>query len=195
VDRGLQHLLAKAAYTGVAASNIGAKTCHVIGCLSVYANKPLSNDKKVKLRQMWQGKRYLIIDEYSMLSKTFLARLSRNISFGMGDQIPTYSNRSFGGLNVILCGDLHQFPPVALKRNDVLYRSINVSLDDFESQIGRAIYEEFTTVVILRQQNRVTDPEWKALLSHLRMGKATEDNVNMTKSLILSAQNSKDIDL
>ncbi|KIN95737.1 hypothetical protein M404DRAFT_49684, partial [Pisolithus tinctorius Marx 270] len=38
------------------------------------------------------------------------------------------------------------------------------------SQLGRAIYMEFTTVVILKEQMRVTDPVWHDFLEHLRYG-------------------------
>jgi len=54
---------------------------------------------------------------------------------------------SFGGVNVILCGDLHQFPPVACGKREALYHPINTT-DPVDAQVGRRIYEEFTTIVL-----------------------------------------------
>ena len=194
-ENGAEDLLVKAAYTGVAASGINGKTCHVIACLSVNSNKPISKETASKLREFWRGKRYLIIDEFSMIGKSFLSRLSRNISIGMEENNSPFKDHSFGGLNVIIFGDLHQFPPVAAKRGEPLYRPIDTTLDDVESQIGRRIYEEFTKVVVLRKQNRVKDPEWKALLSRLRMGETTDDDVKTVKKLILTPDSMKSVDM
>jgi hypothetical protein len=186
VENKAEDLLVKSAYTGVAASGIFGKTCHVIGCLTLITNRAISKDTVSKLREFWRGKRYLIIDEFSMIGKTFLTRLSRNISIGMDENNPRFKDHSFGGLNVIIFGDLHQFPPVAGKRGEPLYRPIDTTVDDVDSQIGRRIYKEFTKVVVLRKQNRVTDPEWKAMLTRLRMGEITDEDVKMVKSLVLT---------
>ena len=148
---GVESMLVKAAYMGVAASGINGKTCYVVGCLSLNSKRAISKEMVSKLRQFWKGKRYVIIDEFSMMGKTFLARLSHNISIGMADNDLRFSDHSFGGLNIIIFGDLHQFPPVAAKHGEMLYRLIDTARDDIESQIGRRIYEEFTTVVVLQQ--------------------------------------------
>ena len=185
----------KAAYTGIAVSNIGGKTCHVMAPISLNGPKTPSNNSKDELCRLWCGKRYLIIDEFSMLSKSFLARLSRNIAIGMDTTNTAFANQSFGGLNVILCGDLHQFPPVAVKWNGALYRPLYPSNDDFDNQIGRGIYEEFTMVVILQQQNRVTNPEWISFLTHLRLGQATSADVRLLKSLVMTPDGMKDLDM
>ena len=110
--RGVSHMLMKAAYTGVATSLVDGKTTHVIASLSLGSKDDVSDAAKKKLQDFWRNVHYLIIDEYSMLSKSFLAALSRNISIGMEGSQGFRQGISFGGLNIILCGDLHQFPPV-----------------------------------------------------------------------------------
>ena len=47
------------------------------------------------------------------------------------------------------------------------------------------IYEQFETVVILREQYRVTDPVWKGFLTHLQKGEVTDEDVAMLKELVL----------
>ena len=185
--RGVSHMLMKAAYTGVAASLVDGKTTHVIGCLSLGSKSDVSDAAKKKLQDFWRDIRYLIIDEYSMLSKSFLVTLSRNISIGMEGSQGFQQGISFGGLNVILCGDLHQFPPVACGKREPLYYPIS-STDPMTSQVGRKIYEEFSTVIILQEQMRVTDHTWRDFLDHLRHGRVEPRHLRMLRTLLLKRQ-------
>jgi len=182
--RGVSHTLMKAAYTGVAASLVDGKTTHVIGCISLGSKSDVSDAAKKKLQDFWRNIRYLIIDEYSMLSKSFLAALSRNISIGMEGSQGFQQGMSFGGLNVILCGDLHQFPPVACGKREPLYYPIGMN-DQLAQQVGRKIYEEFSTVVILQEQMRVTDNIWRDFLDHLRYGRVESQHLKMLRTLLL----------
>ena len=61
---------------------------------------------------------------------------------------------SFGGPNVILCGDL---PPVARAKSEVLYHPVNLAKNSDDAKIGRRIYEELSTAVVLRGWMCVTD--------------------------------------
>lgn len=182
--RGAEHMLVKAAYTGVAASLVNGKTTHVIASLSLGSKSSVTDASKKKLQDFWRNVRYLVVDEYSMLSKTFLATLSRNIAIGMEGSSGFRPGQSFGGLNVILCGDLHQFPPVACGKREPLYYPISTK-DPMDAQIGRRIYEEFTTVVILKEQMRVTDPIWRDFLVHLRYGRVETRHLSMLRTLLL----------
>ena len=178
-------MLVKAAYTGVAASLIGGKTTHVIGGLSLNSTGAVSDVAKRKLQDFWRNVRYLIIDEYSMLSKSFLKVLSRNISIGMEGSPVAKEGLSFGGLNIVLCGDLHQFPPVACAKAEALYYPNNPAKDSLEMQIGRRIYEEFSTVVILKEQIRVSDEPWREFLDHLRHGRVEVRHLQMLRTLLV----------
>jgi hypothetical protein len=192
--RGRPYLLLKASYTDIAASLIDGKTCHTIAQISISHCAALGPDAKKKLHNMWQHARYLIIDEYSMLSRPFLATLSKNITlatllngFGLPDC-------SFGGINVILCGDLHQFPPVAVKDGDYLFHPIDLRSQDSDSALGRNIYEEFTTVVILREQKQTSDPGWCSFLRRLRSGEVKQNDTRMLRSLIVDRDPTKKVD-
>jgi hypothetical protein len=74
-----------------------------------------------------------------MLGKTFLALLSCNIGVGAMCGEGGKVDRFFRGINVILCGDLHQFPPVATKTSEALYHPINPAADSTEAMLGRKI--------------------------------------------------------
>ncbi|KAF8424994.1 hypothetical protein L210DRAFT_796205, partial [Boletus edulis BED1] len=95
----------------------------------------------------------------------------------------------FGGVNVILVGDFHQFPPVVSKKSSPLYYPNNPSLDTAEEMMGRSIYEKFTVVVRLKQQVRVTDKDWNELLQHVRHGNCRSHHIAMLRSLIITDPN------
>lgn len=182
--RGVPSWLLKAAYTGIAASLINGETLHNIGSIPIDQSKgkAMSDEKKQKLQQFWQSYQYLIINECSMLLKTFLAELEKNITIGKAE---AGNGTSFGGINIILCGDFHQFPPVAAAKNEPLYIPVHSGNDLLKQQVGRTIYKEFSTVVILKEQMRVADEGWKEMLSRLRYGRVTAEDIAMLRQLVI----------
>ncbi|KAJ7494790.1 hypothetical protein B0H11DRAFT_1910735 [Mycena galericulata] len=54
-----------------------------------------------------------------------------------------------------------------------------------QSEIGMAIYHQFSTVVTLTEQKRIVDVHWKELLQRLRVGACTEEDIETLKSLQL----------
>ena len=92
----------------------------------------------------------------------------------------------FGGLNVILVGDFHQFPPVATKPSAALYCRCNPAKDTQNDLLGRKLYEQFDTIIRLKTQVRVTDPEWLDLLQHIRHGNCNERHIAMLRQVIVT---------
>ena len=128
-----------------------------------------------------------------MISKSFLAKLLRNIGIAkargavknpetshIGDSL------GFGGINVILCSDLHQFLPVARAKRDPLYFSTQ-STDSDNLKTGQMIYDEFTTVIILHEQVHVMDVEWQNFLWQLHKGAVKEDDLSMLQKLLITS--------
>ena len=193
-QRGCLHRLLKAAYTGIAASQVDGKTIHTIAGISIkngrYENNSMSEETKLKLERFWESYDYLAVDEMGMLAKDFFALLSRNTSVGKRSN----GGLSFGGINVILLGDFHQFPPVARSIRDALYYPTNPQTDSVGSQVGRATYEEFTTVVVLKEQKRVIDHTWLEFLSHLRNGVIQDKDLKMLRTLIIGRRPENDVD-
>ena len=59
-------------------------------------------------------------------------------------------------------------------------------MDSVELKAGQMIYEEFETVVILREQVRVTDIKWWDFLRHLRKGAVKEEDLTMLQKLLIT---------
>ncbi len=182
--KGQRSLLLKGAYTGIAASLIDGKTTHVIGMIPLRGGT-LSEDGRKKLAEMLRDVSYLILDEISMFSRSFFAHLSRNISIGKTGTADL--DKPFGGINVILCGDFHQFPPVVSAKNAPLYHfELMENRHRLDDAVGREIYEQFKVVVRLTEQVRVTDPVWLGFLRRLRNGEVTGEDIDMLQKLVLT---------
>ncbi|KAG9125042.1 hypothetical protein FRC07_009216 [Ceratobasidium sp. 392] len=124
-----------------------------------------------------------------MLSKDFLAQLSRHVSVARLGYSTDDADFAFGGVNVILCGDAHQIPPVAAAAGGALYHPrVKSKLHSVPAaaDIGRTVYESFQTVVILKQQVRVTDPVWQRFLSNFHVGQVEENDVALLHSVTLT---------
>ena len=127
-----------------------------------------------------------------MIAKTFLTTLSCSISIGEQGSSSEKPSYLFGGVNVILCGDLHQFPPVTKESQDSLYWPTNLADNSMECQIGCTIYKEVQTVVILKEQMCVMDPIWQDLLVHLHHRQVQEQHIQILHSLVLHRSQTKE---
>lgn len=165
------------ASTGKAASLIHGCTIHSL--VNIHRggkkNKELQKVRMAGLREKWATGQYLIIDEVSMIGLNMLHQINLNLisAKGAGPGV------SFGGVNVILVGDFHQFEPIAdsplysstetlmkgmLKKTKAERESILSASSIFNLKFSK-------TVVILKQQVRAArDPEYRALLQRARLG-------------------------
>ncbi len=66
--------------------------------------------------------RLLVIDEISMFEKSLLTKLSDSTMMTCSQLGLQNADHPFGGLNVALFGDFHQFPPV-VRMHAALYDS------------------------------------------------------------------------
>jgi ATP-dependent exoDNAse (exonuclease V) alpha subunit len=99
------------ASTGIAATHMGGMTIHAWSGIGI--REDLSDydiDQMESKKYLWdrfEKVKVLVIDEVSMLSAAFLDNLDRLCrSFKRKDSEP------FGGIQIVLCGDLFQLPPI-----------------------------------------------------------------------------------
>lgn len=126
-----------------------------------------------------------------MLSREFLANMSKILATVIEKEDDDEKDQLFGGLNVILVGDFHQFPPVVCRRSAPLFYPNNARFDKTDEIIGREIYEQFKIVVRLKKQIRVLDPVWQDLLQHVRYGTCKEHHITLLHDLIITNTHSK----
>ena len=136
------------------------------------------------------GVEYIFLDEVSMLSARDLYRISNQLS-----QVFNTPEESFGGLNMLFSGDFAQLPPAVGGEGVSLYsRSIGAISSNIKSQeeaIGKALWHQVTTVVILRQNMRqkvqsVLDNQLRTALENMRYKACTPEDIRFLRTCISS---------
>lgn len=159
-------IIGKTAYTGVAALNIGGSTLHSWFGVGLAHGDPLRILNKVYKRkdvvEKIKATQVLIIDEISMVGKNFfelLSYIAQNIR---------HSKQPFGGMRLIVSGDFLQLPPI----------------DDewvFKSDVWTACRFK---VVRYEKFYRFTDQSYADMLTRIRVGMPTEDDIETLKNKI-----------
>ena len=162
----------RAAPTGVAAFNIIGRTLHSLFRLPVKQKKSdLSNATLQSLQSLFQDIRFLIIDEKSMIDLKILSIINDRLRLIFPDQ----SDQAFGGLNVLLCGDFFQLPPV---NGRPLYATKATGPIAVK---GQGLYRSFDRTIrltqVMRQQGEdETAIRFRTALSELRASRLSQSS-------------------
>ena len=140
--------------TGSAAALLQGSTYHsMFGINSDEKRTGTSAIQLAQVKERLEGVQYIFLDEVSMLSCRDMYLISARLARVMNNL-----EAPFGGLNIIFAGDFAQLPPVIGHEHASLYsRSVGkdpTSLRQQEAAIGKALWHQVTTVVILRQNMR-----------------------------------------
>jgi hypothetical protein len=167
LNRFITHLrshrvcVAVTASTGIAATHIGGRTIHSWSGMGVRENLSQEDlDACVRNRRVKRDverAKVLVIDEISMLHARQLDMVNQ-ITCAIKDVA-----EPFGGLQVVLCGDFFQLPPVerAGRKADLVFNSAAWERGDFE-------------VCYLLEQHRQKEDPLLDVLKDIRSGKASE---------------------
>jgi ATP-dependent DNA helicase PIF1 len=152
--------------TGISACLIGGITLHSwagVGLGEGTVDKLLNKVKKSKrAKKRWEETDTLIVDEVSLLSPELFEKLEH-----IGRQMRG-SYALFGGIQLILCGDFAQLPPI---KTQFLFKT-----EIWKKCINKIHY--------LQENVRQLDPKFQLLLSEVRLGKiSTESKSILSKRL------------
>ena len=143
------HQLVIVAPTASAAALLGGSIYHYMFGNDSEGQKSMGG-QLAQIKTRLQGVDYVFLDEVSMLSCCDMYKISERLA-----KINNNAESPFGGLNMIFSGDFAQLPPPIGKEHAALYSrtmGINaVSLRDQKSTMGKALWHQVTTVVILWQ--------------------------------------------
>uniref|UniRef100_A0A8C1BI55 ATP-dependent DNA helicase PIF1 n=1 Tax=Cyprinus carpio carpio TaxID=630221 RepID=A0A8C1BI55_CYPCA len=161
------------ASTGVAACHIGGTTLHSfagIGSGSAPLEQCIELAQRPGVMQHWTSCKHLVIDEISMVEAEFFDKLeaiARSIR---------RSTEPFGGIQLIVCGDFLQLPPVTKGKDKANFC--------FQSRSWRKCIHMNLELTEVRRQ---TDKAFISLLQAVRVGRVTEE---VTAQLLRSAYHS-----
>lgn len=187
--KGESHRFIVVAPTGSAAALLGGSTYHYMFGISE-TSKGFSNVKMAQVKSRLLGVRYIFLDEVSMLSCRDMYTISARLARVMDEvELP------FGGMNMIFAGDFAQLPPVIGGEHASLYsRTVGCNVKQLgqqEAALGKALWHQVTTVVILRQNMRMLslnepDCRFRQALVNMRYKACTPADVQYLRTRISS---------
>jgi ATP-dependent DNA helicase PIF1 len=154
--------------TGVAALNVGGATIH-----SFFQFPPkIHEDEDIKLvydRKLYQKLDFLIIDEVSMVRCDLMDSIDKFLRKNRSSDMP------FGGVQLLLIGDLFQLPPVVPRHEMVVLNSKGYAspyfFSSFSLQKSSMVPVELTSVC------RQDDNHFISLLNRIRTGDDIETTI------------------
>lgn len=133
------------ASTGMAGLNIGGQTIYKFAGIRL-GNGPVDELMKFmskKARFNWMMCRHLVIDEISMISGQLFDKLEEIARRVKGNNLP------FGGIQLILCGDFFQCPPI----NKKFHKDDDDVVQCFEAAAWRKCVQiEYELTNVMRQK-------------------------------------------
>ena len=141
--------------TSTAAAQLKAETINKVLGLGLnrtnFTETRISGEKKQKIIAAFDDVQLLIIDEASMLTPVTLAKINFYLQQALGDDY------LFGGVSILLIGDMYQFPPVEpYLRNPSLYQAavmlaLGLPANAFPNnayKVGAQIFTRFRLVIL-----------------------------------------------
>ena len=177
---GQKNTFVAVAPTGPTALALGGQTIHSFAGIGI----PKAQDSFSKTRtnkenaKRWKSLKTLILDECSMISGEFLDRLSYEVSLIREDPRP------FGGIQLVLCGDFLQLPPIKPSAQNVQQERTAMEANGkdpndlfcnegycFQSHAWyKADFQVVELDVVFRQKNQ----DYVKMLQHVRNGQVTK---------------------
>lgn len=158
------------ASTGIAATHMGGVTIHSFTGLGI-KDKLTEHDISALVDKQYLHKRFeklqvLIIDEISMMHHFRLDMVDELLRAFKGNDKP------FGGIQVVLCGDFFQLPPIS-RKGEMSARFI------YHSKVWRTAKFK---ICYLEEQHRQTDDVSLRILNEIRNNEVNEDTFEVLQT-------------
>ncbi len=172
-QQGLE--VAVTASTGIAATHMNGQTIHAWSGIGIRESLTWQEAKELaadgELHARYRRTKVLIIDEISMLDADRLDAVEQVCRATKDPFLP------FGGLQVVLCGDFFQLPPVSKGKQHVRFA--------FEGAAWQAMHLK---VCYLEEQYRHEDDRLKRLLNAIRSGMVNDETYAILEERVRALQ-------
>ena len=156
--------------TGVAALNVEGQTIHSFFRLPPHIFNHEDIAPIPSRQQLYQNLECIIIDEMSMVRADLLDSIDCTLRVNRGNNAP------FGGVKIVLIGDLLQLPPVVTNADAEILANMGYETPYIVS--AKALRNIRVRFVELPTVYRQDDEEFIQMLADLRLGKNVENVVN-----------------
>lgn len=172
--------------TGVAALNVKGQTIHRFFGFPINASpeKITSGLIQPRAKRIYKNLETVIIDEVSMLRADILDCIDAFLKLYGPEK-----DKSFGGVQMILVGDLYQLPPVITGPEQNFFAQKYSSPYFFSAEAFRSMSLE---VVELTKIYRQSDETFINLLNSIRRNAISPDELNLLNSRLNNRHNKED---
>ena len=166
--------------TGSAAVNINVTTLHAAFGIT-FGNDHFSLPDKTRdiKRNLYKNMKFFIIDEISMVKADQLYQLDLRLR-----EITIKSDELFGGISVLLFGDVMQLRPVMGR----YIWSQPQNEDYLHAYIVQSHWERFKVISLLENHRQEEDREYANILNLIRTGDQNEVDLNMLEERVRPEQ-------
>lgn len=173
--------LAVLAPTGISAINVRGETIHSFFHFknSVTVDAARQQAKRLKNKGLYKNLLSIVIDEISMVRADLLDCIDVFLQEVRENKVP------FGGVQMILIGDLYQLPPIVSREEQAYFRQKYGSPYFFSSKVfnhPQFQVEQFELEEIFRQKN----PEFIAVLNAIREGRVSDEQLRLLNARVCS---------
>ena len=194
--KGESHRFLVLGPTGTSAALLNGSTYHSALGIRIKSSKETgmgdgnSTTVLADVTERLSGVHYIFLDEISMVACHELYAISARLS-----TVTKVFDLPFGGKNMIFAGDFAQLPPttgVSLYNNAVSgMLDVNMSVRQQENTIGKLLWQQVTTVVILKENMRQTEPgdadtKLRTALENMRYVACTPEDIDFLKTRVAS---------
>lgn len=163
--------------TGLAAINVGGQTIH-----SFFGFPPRliqsSDIRRSRNGRLMRKLDYLVIDEVSMVRSDLMWGIDQSLRLNRGRP-----REPFGGVRVLMFGDLHQLPPI-VQENEVAAHLEDAHGGPFFFSVGSLREGVGTYRLELQEVFRQRDNALIGVLNTIREGQATEDDLALLNARV-----------
>jgi len=176
--------------TGTSAANVDGQMYH--SALGIYDNGVITSRSIFLIKEKLLGVKYIFVDKVSIMSCHDMYKISAQLAKGFNK-----SELPFGGVNMIFARNFTQLPFVLSGESRALYSGIignrtssNLTHHDQKSAIGKALWHQVTTVVILYKNMQQTaqtveDSRFWTALDNMRYKSCTIEDIDCLHTRIV----------
>jgi ATP-dependent DNA helicase PIF1 len=164
--------MAVLAPTGLAAVNVGGQTIHSFFGLPPRLIKP-EDIRRSRNGQIMRRLELLVIDEISMVRSDLMWAIDQSLRVNRGRP-----REPFGGVRLVMFGDLHQLPPV-VQEAEVAEHLESSYGGPFFFSVGALRQGAGTTLLELEQVFRQRDEQLIRILNIVREGEVTQQDLEL----------------
>ncbi|MGV7221335.1 MAG: ATP-dependent DNA helicase [Nitrospinales bacterium] len=166
--------------TGVAAVNVQGQTIHSFFGWGINIAPDRVRKVSYEKGKIYRNMKMLIVDEISMVRADLFECIDKFLRLNTGKQ-----DLPFGGVQIVVIGDLYQLPPVVLAQEKKYFEEVFSSPFFFSTEgfdIGS--FKKYELNKVYRQK----DPEFVATLNAIREGVADDNHIDLLNKTVIEEE-------